>query len=60
MKEEKSSRPVTADLLQHLENAAVSAARNILSGRRIIDVEGAYGIGLTAVEVGNDDRTRRS
>jgi uncharacterized linocin/CFP29 family protein len=49
MNEENWPSPVTADLLQSLEDAAVSAARDIISGRRIIDVEGAYGIGLTTV-----------
>jgi len=58
--EENSLSPVTADLLQSLEDAAVSAARDIISGRRIIDVEGAYGIGLTTVEVGNDDKCRET
>src|SRR6185503_17767142 len=60
MNQENSPSPVTADLLQSLEDAAVSAARDIISGRRIIDVEGAYGIGLTTVEVGNDDKCRET
>jgi uncharacterized linocin/CFP29 family protein len=29
-----------------------------LSGRRIINVDGPYGVGLTTLEVGNDDRCR--
>jgi len=48
----------SADLLGRIEAAAVAAARGILSGRRIIDVEGPYGVGLTTVEVGNDDLCR--
>jgi uncharacterized linocin/CFP29 family protein len=44
--------------MKRIEEAAVSAAREILSGRRIIDVEGPYGVSLTTVEVGNDDRCR--
>src|SRR5918996_4030341 len=47
------------ELLKKIEEAAVSAARDILSGRRIIDVEGPYGLGLTALEVGNDDLCRQ-
>ncbi len=43
--------PVTVDLLQSLEDTAVSAARDIIERWRIIDVEGAYGIGWTTVEV---------
>jgi uncharacterized linocin/CFP29 family protein len=58
MPQEKSSRMITSDLIEQIEAAAVSAARDVLSGRRIIDVEGPYGMGLTTVEVGNDDRCR--
>lgn len=47
------------EILKKIKEAAVSAARDILSGRRIIDVEGPYGLGLTAVEVGNDDLCRQ-
>ena len=41
-------------LLMRIEEAAVAAAREILSGRRIVEVDGPWGIGLTTVEVGND------
>ncbi|HVO94574.1 MAG TPA: family 1 encapsulin nanocompartment shell protein, partial [Terriglobales bacterium] len=60
MHEDTSASLVTADLLQRLEDAAVSAARDMLSGRRIIDVEGPYGVGLTTIEVGNDDKCREA
>jgi uncharacterized linocin/CFP29 family protein len=53
------SQTFSADMMSKLEEAAVSAARDILSGRRIIDVEGPYGLGLTTVEVGNDDLCRQ-
>jgi uncharacterized linocin/CFP29 family protein len=56
---ENLAAPESAELLNKIEEAAVSAARDILSGRRIIDVEGPYGLGLTAVEVGNDDLCRQ-
>ena len=57
---ENSSAPefLTPKLLSRIEEAAISAARDILSGRRIIDVDGPYGLGLTTVEVGNDDLCR--
>lgn len=58
MSEENISDIVTAELMERIEAAAVSAARDVISGRRIIDVEGPYGIGLTTVEVGNDDKCR--
>lgn len=44
-----------ARLLEKIEAVAVAAARETLTGRRIIDVDGPYGLGLTTVEVGNDD-----
>src|SRR5882672_9304036 len=56
---ENLAAPESPELLNKIEEAAVSAARDILSGRRIIDVEGPYGLGLTAVEVGNDDLCRQ-
>jgi len=49
---------ITSELMASIEQAAVSAARQVLSGRRIIDVDGPYGTGLTTVEVGNDDLCR--
>jgi uncharacterized linocin/CFP29 family protein len=56
---ENLAAPESPELLNKIEEAAVSAARDILGGRRIIDVEGPYGLGLTAVEVGNDDLCRQ-
>jgi uncharacterized linocin/CFP29 family protein len=58
MGEERPTGVVTSDLTKRIEEASISAAREILSGRRIIEVEGPYGIGLTTLEVGNDDRCR--
>jgi uncharacterized linocin/CFP29 family protein len=58
MGEERASGVITFELMNRIEEAAIAAGREILSGRRIIDVEGPYGIGLTTVEVGNDDRCR--
>jgi uncharacterized linocin/CFP29 family protein len=52
------SEHLSSELMGKIEEAAVEAARDILSGRRIIDVEGPYGLGLTALEVGNDDMCR--
>ena len=53
------SQTFSAEIIKTIEEAAVAAARDILSGRRIIDVEGPYGLGLTTVEVGNDDLCRQ-
>src|SRR6266446_5509123 len=53
------SESFAPDLMNKIEETAVSAAREILTGRRIIDVEGPYGLGMTTVEVGNDDLCRQ-
>jgi uncharacterized linocin/CFP29 family protein len=57
---EKPSSPefFMPELRSKIEDAAIAAAKDILTGRRIIDVEGPYGLGLTTVEVGNDDLCR--
>jgi uncharacterized linocin/CFP29 family protein len=52
------SGTLAASLLNEIEKAAISAARDILTGRKILDVEGPYGLGLTNLEVGNDDICR--
>src|ERR1700757_5069290 len=53
-----ASAKIAPDLLNKIEEAAVSAAREILTGRRILDVDGPYGLGLTTLEGGNDDLCR--
>ena len=45
-------------LWQAIDEAAVAAARDRLTARRFLDVEGPFGAGLTAIEVGNDDYCR--
>lgn len=42
-----------------IDSAAVDAARQLLTGRRFLDVEGPYGVGLTSIEVGEDDYCRQ-
>jgi uncharacterized linocin/CFP29 family protein len=54
-----SPEPLSAALYEKIEQAAIGAARDILTGRRILEVEGPYGLGLTTVEVGNDDLCRQ-
>jgi uncharacterized linocin/CFP29 family protein len=53
-----ASGTLASELLTKIEQAATTAASSILTGRRIVDVEGPYGLGLTTVEVGNDDLCR--
>lgn len=43
------------ELWEAIDQAAVEAAKPRLTGRRFLDMEGPFGTGLTAIEVGNDD-----
>ncbi|MFZ3233881.1 MAG: family 1 encapsulin nanocompartment shell protein [Stellaceae bacterium] len=38
-----------------IDEAAAKAARELLTARRFLDVEGPFGVGLTAIEAGNDE-----
>jgi uncharacterized linocin/CFP29 family protein len=42
-----------------IDEAAVAAARDRITARRFLDVEGPYGPGLTSIEVGNDEYCRQ-
>src|ERR1051326_8742297 len=53
------SAPFGSELLEKIEAAAVGAAQELLTGRRLLEVEGPYGLGLTTVEVGNDQLCRQ-
>lgn len=55
----RQAAPFDGDLWKLIDEAAVSAARDVLTGRRFLEVEGPYGVGLTSVEVGNDDYCRQ-
>lgn len=46
------------DIWQRIDEAAVNAARAVLTGRRFLTVDGPYGLGLTAVEIGEDGYCR--
>jgi uncharacterized linocin/CFP29 family protein len=37
---------------QEIEEAAIEAAGERLTGRRFLDLQGAFGVGLTAIEAG--------
>lgn len=55
----RQAAPFHDGIWQHIDAAAVRAARDMLTGRRFLEVEGPYGVGLTAVEVGNDEYCRQ-
>jgi uncharacterized linocin/CFP29 family protein len=51
--------PFGEDVWRRIDEAAVNAARDLLTGRRFLEVDGPYGVGLTSLEVGNDDYCRQ-
>jgi uncharacterized linocin/CFP29 family protein len=51
--------PFGDEIWKRIDEAAVKAARDLLTGRRFLEVDGPYGVGLTSVEVGNDDFCRQ-
>ncbi len=51
--------PFTDELWSSIEAAAVKAARDRLTARRFLPLEGPFGIGLTAIECGGDGILRQ-
>lgn len=47
------------DIWARIDEAAVGAAREVLTGRRFLEVDGPYGVGLTAIEVGDEGYCRQ-
>ena len=54
----RGQAPFPSSIWKAIDEAASQAARDRLTGRRFIDLEGPFGAGLTTVEVGNDDYCR--
>lgn len=48
----------SSDIWDRIDEAAVSAATELLTGRRFLDVEGPYGVGLISLEVGEEGYCR--
>jgi uncharacterized linocin/CFP29 family protein len=55
----RGAAPFNDNIWKQIDDAAISAARDMLTGRRFLEVEGPVGVGLTSVEVGNDDFCRQ-
>jgi len=47
-----------SDLWEAIDETAVATAREVLTGRRFLEVDGPYGAALTSVEVGEDGYCR--
>jgi uncharacterized linocin/CFP29 family protein len=50
---------IAPQIWQAIEQAAIAAARDRLTGRRFLPVEGPFGLGLTAIELGDDNYCRQ-
>jgi len=55
----REGAPFPAKIWDAIDEAAVGAAREQLTGRRFLEVDGPYGVGLTSLEVGVDDFCRQ-
>ncbi|MGH8067692.1 MAG: family 1 encapsulin nanocompartment shell protein [Candidatus Entotheonellia bacterium] len=51
--------PFGEEIWKRIDESAINAARDVLTGRRFLEVDGPYGVGLTSVEVGHDDFCRQ-
>lgn len=49
----------SGEIWERIDEAAVNAAREVLTGRRFLEVDGPYGVGLTAIEVGEEGYCRQ-
>jgi uncharacterized linocin/CFP29 family protein len=47
------------EIWESIDEAAVGAAREVLTGRRFLEVDGPYGVGLTAIEAGEEGYCRQ-
>jgi uncharacterized linocin/CFP29 family protein len=55
----RTQAPFGDAIWELIDAAAVKAARDRLTARRFLDVDGPYGSGLTTIEVGNDGYCRQ-
>jgi uncharacterized linocin/CFP29 family protein len=54
----RKEAPLPDAVWKAIEEAAIKAARDRLTGRRFLDLEGPFGVGLTAIELGEDEYCR--
>jgi uncharacterized linocin/CFP29 family protein len=55
----RQQAPFPEKVWREIDRAAVAAARDRLTARRFLPVEGPFGVGLTAIECGNDEVYRQ-
>ena len=54
----RAGAPIPDEIWREIEESAVDSARDMLTARRFLEVEGPFGVGLTTIELGNDDYCR--
>ena len=55
----RKGAPFPASVWKLIDETAIGAVRDRLTARRFLDLEGPFGVGLTTIEVGNDDYCRQ-
>lgn len=55
----RNPAPFPAELWDEIDSEAAKAAGDLLTGRRFLEVEGPFGVGLTSIEIGADDFCRQ-
>lgn len=55
----RNASPFSAELWKEFDRAAVKAIRDMVTGRRFLEVDGPYGVGLNTLEVGHDHFCRQ-
>lgn len=51
----RAQAPFPAEIWEHIDAALIDAAKPMLTGRRFIDLEGPFGPGMTALELGSEE-----
>lgn len=55
----RAQAPFGDDIWDLIDEAAAGAARELMTARRFLEVGGPYGLGLTSIELSNDDYCRQ-
>jgi uncharacterized linocin/CFP29 family protein len=56
----RSSAPFDEEVWAQIDAEAVKAASDMLTGRRFLELDGPYGVGLTSLEIGHDNFCREA
>jgi uncharacterized linocin/CFP29 family protein len=56
----RSSAPFDDGVWAQIDAEAVKAASDMLTGRRFLELDGPYGVGLTSLEIGHDNFCREA